>query len=419
MKVEFIFVGTELLLGNIVNTNAFYLSNVCSSLGFVCYNQSVVGDNRERILETIEMSAKRSDIIILNGGLGPTEDDMTKECVCEYLNIKMNMDEDTKKAIEAYFEKKNMPLCDSNYKQALKPEGSMLLKNNNGTAPGFIIEKDGKIFILLPGPPIELENMTKDYVIPYLKTKSDGVINSVTVKMCGVCESEVENRLKDMIDRQTNPTIATYCKEGEVHVRVTAKAEDEKSAHKLLRPIVKEIKSRFGVNVYSTDDEATLESSVVDLLVANNLTVTTVESCTGGLLAGRLINVPGVSEVFKEGRITYSNKSKRKTLGIKKRIIAEHTAVSAEVAELMVKGASAFNKADVIVSVTGLAGPSSDSTNIPVGRVYIGCGVKGNVKVEEYNFAGNREKVRANAVTSALFMMRRCILEYLSESVNG
>ena len=414
MVVEFISVGTEILLGNIVNTNAQFLSQECAALGLSCYYQTVVGDNEERLTETFKTAWKRSDFVILTGGLGPTEDDLTKEVVAKALRKTLVEDAVAKTMIQEYFQKRNIPISDNNWKQAMVIKDSVVLYNDNGTAPGMIVESGEKTAILLPGPPLENIPMFKKYLVEYFESKNSNVIRSVTVKLCGIGESLAEEMIKDLIDSQTNPTIATYAKTGEVHIRVTASGESEKQALKIMKPVIKELKTRFGVNVYSTDEDVTLEKAVVDLLLANHLTVSTVESCTGGLLAGRLINVPGVSEVFKIGHITYSNKAKRKTLGIKKRVIEQYSAVSEEVALEMVRGSEFLTKADVIVSVTGLAGPDGGTEEKPVGLVYIGCSVKGKVVIEEYHFKGNREKIRQSAVSAALVLMRKCILDYYS-----
>ena len=225
--------------------------------------------------------------------------------------------------------------------------------------------------------------------------------------------------VKDMIDAQQNPTIATYAKTGEVHIRVTADAENRKEAQKLLRPVVKELKARFGADVYSTEEDCTLEKAVVDLLLANNLTVTCAESCTGGLISARLINVPGVSEVYKAGLVTYSNKAKRKFLNVKKSTLEKHGAVSAKTAEEMAKGAAAFTKADVALAVTGIAGPDGGTPRKPVGLVYIACSVKEKVTVKEFRFSGNRQKIREATVMAALMLMRSCMLEYFSKMTFG
>lgn len=416
MVVELISVGTELLLGNIVNTNAAYLAEQCANCGLSCFYQTVVGDNEERLQETVKAGLKRSDILILTGGLGPTDDDLTKEVVTKAMKKKLVEDEKAREMIQTYFDNRGMVITKNNWKQALVPEGAIVMYNNNGTAPGLIVESGEKCAILLPGPPNEMKPMFEEYVKDYLKKKNPEVIVSTTVKLCGIGESTVATMIQDMLDQQSNPTIAPYAKTGEVHLRVTAKAADEKSANKLIKPVVKQLKTRLAEYIYTTDENTTLENAIVDLLVANKLTVSTVESCTGGMIAARLINVPGVSDVFKMGHITYSNKAKKKILGVKKRTLEKHTAVSAEVAQEMVKGVEMVSKADVCVSVTGLAGPDGGTAKKPVGLVYIACSVKGNVTVQEYHFNGNRAKIRENATASALTLMRKCILEYMTET---
>ncbi len=415
MTVELISVGTELLLGNIVNTNAAYLAEQCAVLGLSCFYQTVVGDNEERLTETLRTALERSDVILLSGGLGPTQDDLTKETAAKVLGRKMHMDESSRKRLQEFFARRKMEITDNNWKQAMVPEGAIVLANENGTAPGIIMEKDGKRVILLPGPPGELIPMFENAVFPYLAKAQPGVIYSQTVKLCGIGESKAETMVSDLITKQKNPTIAPYAKVGEVHLRITAKASAEKEAKKLIKPVVKELKNRFGMNVYTTEERVTLEQAVVDLLLANHLTVTTAESCTGGLLSARLTSVPGVSEVFKSGQVTYSNKAKHKLLGVKKPSLDKYGAVSENVAKEMAKGAAAASKADVAVAVTGIAGPDGGSPAKPVGLVYIACNVCGKTKVKSYHFSGNRSKVRENSVVAALTLMRQCILEYYSE----
>lgn len=415
MTVELISVGTELLLGNIVNTNAAYLSEKCADLGLSCFYQSVVGDNEERLSAVLKVALERSDIVILSGGLGPTEDDLTKEVSAKVMGRKLFMHEPSKKRIEEFFIRRNLELTENNWKQAMMPEGALVIDNDNGTAPGVIMEGEGKKVILLPGPPNEMVPMFEKKIMPYLSGNDLGVIYSQTVKICGVGESKAETMIKDMISEQTNPTIAPYAKNCEVHLRVTAKATDEKEAKKLVKPIVKELKNRFGPHVYTTNADITLEKAVVDLLIANKLTVSTVESCTGGMLAARLINVSGISEVYKSGYITYSNKAKRRILGVKKGLLEKKGAVSEEVAKAMAKGAAVISRAEVVVSVTGIAGPEGGTEEKPVGLVYIACSVCGKMKVKKYNFSGNRAKIRETTVSSALILMRQCILEYYSE----
>ncbi|MBE5874133.1 MAG: competence/damage-inducible protein A [Lachnospiraceae bacterium] len=419
MVVELICVGTELLLGNIVNTNAAYLSEQCAALGLSCYFQSVVGDHAERMTAVLDCAAKRSDIVIMCGGLGPTEDDLTKEVAAKYCGKELQVDERSMERIAEYFTRRDLKPTENNWKQAMIPEGAVVFDNNNGTAPGMAIETDNVKVILLPGPPNELIPMFEESVIPYLKKLTPGIILSQTVKLCGVSESRVETELKDLIDNQTNPTIATYAKTGEVHIRVTAKADNKKDANKLIKPVVKDIKNRYGQDVYTTDETVTLEKAVVDLLIANELTVTCAESCTGGLLSARLINVPGVSDAYKAGFVTYSNKAKRKHLGVKKTTLQKHGAVSKQTAEEMVKGIALETKADVAVAVTGIAGPDGGTKEKPVGLVYIACDVKGNTTVKEFHFSGNRTKIREATVSAALRLMRSCMLEYFSKVTFG
>ena len=419
MTVEIISVGTEILLGNIVNTNAAYLSEKCAGLGLSCYYQDVVGDNEERLFETIKTALSRADILLLSGGLGPTQDDLTKEVAAKVLGKELYLHEETREAIRKFFEARGLEITDNNWKQAMVPEGCIVLDNPNGTAPGIIMAQDNKHVVLMPGPPNELLPMFETSVIPYLSKLQSCVIYSQTVKICGVGESKAESMVADLIEAQTNPTIATYAKTGEVHLRVTARAEDEKEARKLVKPMIKDLKGRFGNHVYTTDDEVTLEKAVVDLLMANGLPACTVESCTGAMLSARLSNVPGVSEVFKSAYVTYSNKSKRRLLGIKKNILVKYGAVSEQIAREMAKTAAALAKADVCVSTTGIAGPDGGTPEKPVGLVYIGCSVCGKITVKECHFSGSRSKIRESTVSAALSLMRECILAHYSEVTFG
>lgn len=419
MTVEIICVGTELLLGNTVNTNAAFLAEKCAEIGLSCYFQTVVGDNAGRLSEALRIALGRADILILSGGLGPTEDDLTKETAARVMGRKLLLHEESKAAIAGSFEKKGIDPTDNNWKQAMIPEGALVLENHNGTAPGVIIRDKDKHVILLPGPPMELIPMFEESVVPYLNELEPGIIYSRTVKICGVPESRAEMMVRDLIDAQTNPTIATYAKTGEVHIRVTAKAEDEKAAGKLIKPVIKELKARFGNDIYSTEVDTTLEKSVVDLLLANHMTASCAESCTGGLLSARLINVPGVSEVYKCGYVTYSNKAKRKLLNVKKQTLHKYGAVSAQTAEEMVKGLAFVAKSDVSAAVTGIAGPDGGTAEKPVGLVYIACNVKGSITVKEYRFQGSRAAIRDAAAASALMLMRGCMLEYFSKVTFG
>lgn len=411
MVVEILAVGTELLLGNIANTNAQYLSQKCAALGLSVYHHTVVGDNEKRMTDAIKRAFKRSDIVILTGGLGPTEDDMTKEVCAKVMGFELCEDAHTREQIEGYFKAaKRKNITKNNWKQAVVPKGARVLDNHNGTAPGLIMEGEGKVAILLPGPPNELKPLFEEQVAPYLQSIQPETIYSQMVKVCGIGESGAETMILDMIDAQTNPTIATYAKTGEVHLRVTAKAENEEQAKKLVKPVVRELKKRFGINIYTISEDESLEDVVVRLLKKYGLTVTTAESMTGGMLAGRLVNVPGASECFKEGFITYSNKAKRKTLDVGKSTLKKYGAVSEQTAKEMAKGGVFATDSDICVAVTGFAGPE-DTSEEPKGLVYISCYIKDEVFVKEFHFTGNRMKIREQAVVQALDLLRRCIIE--------
>ena len=413
MTVELISVGTEILLGNIVNTNAAYLAEKIALLGLSCYHQSSIGDNEDRMEDAIRLALSRSDIVILSGGLGPTKDDLTKEVTAKVFGRKLYEDPHTKARIQEYFRRvHSKSITDNNWKQALVPEGAIVIDNHNGTAPGLILEdeKNGKTAILLPGPPNEIKPMFERDVAPYLNKKQPEGIYSKMVKVCSVGESRAETMVADIMDAQTNPTLAPYAKTGEVHFRVTAKARDEETAEALMKPMIDELYERFGTRIYTTEEDVTLEEAIVDILKEKKLTVTTAESCTAGLLAGRLMNVPGASAVFNEGYITYSNASKEKIVGVSHETLEKYTAVSRQTAEEMAAGAAKVSGADVAVSVTGIAGPGGGTQEQPVGLVYIGCCVKGKTRVEEFHFTGNRQKNRDYAVVRALTLLREEII---------
>ena len=409
MTAEIICVGTEILLGNIVNTNAAYLAEKCAYLGLSNYYQVVVGDNKERLSETIKTAKDRADVIFLVGGLGPTEDDLTKETAAEVFGKKLVEDAKAKEIILDILTSRGYTVTENNFKQALVPEDSIVIYNENGTAPGIIMEESGKICIMLPGPPNEFIPMVEKQIVPYFINRKKAAIYSKVVKLIDIGESLLAEQISDLIE-MTNPTVATYAKTREVHVRVTASAATEEEAKKLVKPVVKELKNRYPANVYSTNADETLEEAVVALLSKNGLTLTTAESCTGGLLSATIVNVSGASDVFRGGYITYSNKLKRNVIGVKKSSLEKYGAVSEQVAAEMAQGALAEAKADVAVSVTGVAGPGGGTPEKPVGTVFIGCAVKNKVYVEKFSFNGDRNKVRQSSVAAALSMIRRCVL---------
>lgn len=408
MTVELISVGTELLLGNIVNTNANYLSIKCAELGFSIYHQVTVGDNKDRLYEAIDVARDRADIIILTGGLGPTADDISKETLASVLGRELIEDEHTKNRIISYFKSK---ITENNWKQALKIQDSVVIDNDNGTAPGYIVEDNNKIFILLPGPPGEMIPMFENSMLAYLQKLQDKVFVTKMVKTCGIGEARAETMIIDLINKQSNPTIAPYAKNGEVHFRVTASANSYKEAEEIIAPILSELEVRFANNIYTTNENETLEEVVVKLLADNKLTLTCAESCTAGLLSGRIVNVAGASDVFTEGFITYSNQAKIKYLNVNQRTLEEYGAVSEQTAKEMAIGVAKVSGCNVSIAITGIAGPGGGSKDKPVGLVYISCNIDGKIFVNKYNFRGNREKVREQSVVAALDLIRQSIIK--------
>lgn len=410
MKAEIIAIGTEILLGDIINSNAQYLAQELAELGIDMYYQQVVGDNEKRIIHAFNEGFSRSDIIITTGGLGPTDDDLTKEVAAKYFNKELFEDNESIEAIEEYFILQGRHMPENNLKQGLIPQGAIILKNNNGTAPGVIIEENNKTMIILPGPPKEMKPMFEESVKPYLQKKTDSILVSRMIKILGIGESSVAEIVKDLMDNQTNPTIAPYAKEVGVVLRVTAKADDEESAVKLITPVEKEIKNRLGNNVYATED-ISIEDVVAKLLIDKKYTISTAESCTGGMIASTLINYPGISEVFLEGAVTYSNEAKHKRLGVKNETLDKYGAVSEETATEMAIGIAKTAGTNVSIVTTGIAGPSGGTEEKPVGLVYVGVYVNGKVKVEKCIFTGNRSKVRLQATIKGLDMLRRILIE--------
>ncbi|MCR1972439.1 competence/damage-inducible protein A [Clostridium cochlearium] len=409
MNAEIIAVGTEILLGDIVNTNAQFLSKKLAQMGISVYHQSVVGDNSDRLKEELNESFKRSDIVITTGGLGPTKDDLTKEIGAEYFNKEMILDEESLETIKNYFKKQGRKLSKNNEKQAYFPKGSIILPNNFGTAPGCIIEENNKYLIMLPGPPREIIPMFEQHVVPYLKKFNEGVLISKVLKICGMGESQVVTEINHLIENQTNPTVAPYAKENEVTLRLTAKASNEEDALSLIAPLEKEIKDILGDNIYGTDSD-TLEGVIGNFLIENNLSIATAESCTGGLLCGRLVNYPGISKCLVEGIVTYSNDSKMNRIGVKKETLENFGAVSEETALEMAKGVAKTSGADIGISTTGIAGPSGGTDEKPIGLVYIGYYIQGKSFAKRFVFPGNRESIRNRTVTVALDYLRKNLI---------
>lgn len=405
MKAEIITVGTEILLGDILNTNCRYLSRELAAMGIEMYYQITVGDNEERLLKTLEESLNRSDIVICTGGLGPTEDDITKEVCAKYFGYELELHKPSLDAMIERFKHMNRVPTKNNEKQAYFPKEAYILKNDNGTAPGCIMEKEGKMIVVLPGPPREMESMFENYVKPYLSKLTDDVIESEVLRIIGVGESKVENDILDIIDSQTNPTIATYAKGYECTLRITAKAKSVEEAKELIKPMSDEMKRRFGQSLYATG-ETSIEEVVSKMLVENNLKIAVAESCTGGMVSASLINYPGISSVFMEGCVTYSNEAKMKSLGVKKETLDVYGAVSDKCAKEMASGVAARYNTNVGIATTGIAGPDGGTDEKPVGLVYFGIYINGKVISKKYVFNGDRQGVRERATRTILNDLR-------------
>ncbi|MCF8010379.1 MAG: competence/damage-inducible protein A [Clostridiales bacterium] len=406
MQAEILSIGTELLLGDIVNTNAQYLSKKLAEMGIYVYCQAVVGDNPQRIQEAFENAFKKSDMIITTGGLGPTKDDLTKEMAAEYFGKNMVLDEGSLQWITNLFQKQNWKMSEGNKKQAYFPAESIILKNDKGTAPGCIIRENGKTAVLLPGPPQEMKHMFEKGVIPYLAQFQQGIIQSKVLHICGIGESSVAEIIADIIDAQTNPTVAPYAKDMEVTLRITAKARDKDEVNDLIRPVENEIRKRLGESLYG-EGETTLENVIGESLVQKGLTISVAESCTGGIITARLVNYAGISSVLKEGAVTYSNDAKVRSLGVKEDTLSKFGAVSTETAGEMAAGIASVSNTDIGLSTTGIAGPAGGTPEKPVGLVYIGLYIKGETKVKKIQTTGDRKRVRKKTVVFALDWLRR------------
>lgn len=410
-NAEILCVGTELLLGDVVNTNAAYIARKLAMLGIAVYHQSVVGDNPGRLADALADAFSRADLVILSGGLGPTYDDLTKETVAAYFGRKLVRDESVLDEIERYFVARYGPLSTmtpNNRKQADIPEGGRAFHNPNGTAPGILIEGDGKTAILLPGPPRELEPMMDDQVVPYLAERSGRVFVSRTVHLAEIGESAIEAALYDLMQSK-NPTLAPYAKEGEVKLRVTASAKTNEEALALCDEMVQKVyASPVAEYIYGLD-VGTIQEALVSALREKGLTVAVAESCTGGLVAARITDVSGASSVLLGGLVTYTEGAKQSLLGVKKGSLARFSAVSEQVAREMAEGARARLGADIGISTTGYAGPTGGTEADPVGTVYIGIATKDGTSVTRLSLSSLRSRayVRTIATGRALLYALR------------
>ncbi len=407
-NAEIISVGTELLLGNTANTDARDISQMLSELGINVYYHTVVGDNDERLKKAVEIARSRANIIITTGGLGPTYDDMTKQTLAECFGKAIVFDEGEAETIRCYFDRRlhNAGITDNNYRQAMLPEGCTVFHNSCGTAPGCAFESDGIHVLMLPGPPRECVSMFKNCAVPYLRALSDSVIVSHNINIFGKGESVIEDMLRSIMLKLSNPTLAPYAKEGEVMLRLTAKAATESEARELMSPVLAQVLSTLGDNVYSIDADS-FESRVLELLTENKTTIATAESCTGGMISKRLTDVPGASAVFLGGAVSYSNESKTDMLGVPAEVISSYGAVSRECAEKMALGVRARLKADIGISATGIAGPANDSIYKDIGLVYIALAAKDVLYCRRLHLGTDRHRVRTVASNHAFDMLRR------------
>ncbi len=414
MNAEIIAVGTELLLGEILNTNAQFLSQNLSNLGIDVYFQTVVGDNPKRLKETFETALTRADIIILTGGLGPTKDDLTKETVAQTMGLTLELHTESLQKIKVFFSSIHREMTINNEKQAYLPKGCMALENHHGTAPGCLIEHQQKVVVMLPGPPQEMKPMFTKYVYPYLRSKGTNIIYSRVLRIFGVGESALEEMLSDIMENQHNPTIAPYAKQGEVALRITAKCESEETAKKMIAPLEKTIRQRLGFNVYG-EGNTPLAEVVGSLLKEKGKTVAVAESCTGGLLSEQITRSPGISKCFITGAITYSNESKIKLLNVSPQTLDKYGAVSEQTALEMAEGVKRLGGTDIGISITGIAGPDGGTQEKPVGCIYIGVVTNDKSTCKKINLVGDRLKIRNMTAMHALDMIRHLIVEHVSE----
>ena len=402
MIAEILSIGTELLMGQIANTDAQYISGRLSELGIGLYRQQVVGDNPGRVKEALSAALSRADLVITTGGLGPTEDDLTKEMVAEVFGLPMVLDGDSLRAIEAFMGSVGHPMAENNRKQAWFPQGAIILPNACGTAPGCVVEAGEKAVAVLPGPPHELKDMFEKQLAPYLMARSGEHMESRYLRIFGIGESAVENKLRDLF-HSDNPTLALYCGPGEVQARITARGEGTGA---LIGPVADEIRARLGDAVYGEGLDNSIEKVVVGLLRERGETITFAESCTGGMLAARLVDVPGASNVLNEAHVTYADAAKARVLGVKPETLERYTAVSAQCAREMAEGARRVSGATWAAATTGYAGPDGGEDGTPAGTVFIAVSGPDGTTVEERHFKGTRQFVRTVATSWALNAVR-------------
>ncbi len=413
MVAELIAVGTELLLGNVANTDAQIISQGLSALGITVLHHTVVGDNPQRLAEALETARNRADIIITTGGLGPTYDDLTKQTICKTFNRELELHEDILEELKTWFQTKmGKKMPENNIQQAMLPVDCTIFDNPVGTAPGCAFVEDGVHVLMLPGPPFECGYMFEHRAAPYLEKLTDGVIVSHEIRVFGMGESAVEEALHEPMTTLTNPTLAPYAKTNECMVRATARAESREKAEELLTPLVREVCETLGDVVYGVD-VGSLEEVVSGLLAERGLTLAAAESCTGGLLSKRMTDLPGASKVFRGGVVSYVNDVKANVLGVPREVLEQYGAVSGETARAMAEGCRRVCGSDLAVSLTGVAGPERDDWGNEVGTVYAAlAGPEETIcKKLTCGRGRGRDRVRTAAASNALDLIRRFLLK--------
>lgn len=409
MNAEILAVGTELLLGQTVDTHSATMGQILAKTGIACTRRMTVGDNFERIVGALNESLARADVVIAIGGLGPTEDDLTRDAIAQALGDEMVAEPEIEKKLKAFYAMRNIPWIPSVARQAMRPASAELIDNPNGTAPGLLCRKNGKVVIALPGPKGEFVPMAEGPVAEILSRLESGqVIHSRILRICGLGESEVEERIRHL-SHGANPTVAPYAHTGEVHLRITARAHSQEAANKLLHPLEHDIREILGDAVFGTD-ATTLEQAVVDLALLNHATIAVAESMTGGGLGERLTSVDGASSAFLGGVISYVVDVKCDLLGVRKETLKAHGPVSEPVAREMAENVRQSVGATFGVSITGNAGPTSDVDGKPVGLVFVGLAGPAGTNVDQTRYRGTREDIRRRATQLALLRLRQALL---------
>ena len=403
---EVLCVGTEILIGDIVNTNAAYISQRLASLGIDQYHQSVVGDNPVRLKGFLAEALERADIVIMTGGLGPTYDDLTKETVAELMGKEMELHKPSYDRLKEFFDSRNIVMTENNVKQAYMPKGCIVMQNNNGTAPGAIIENEetGKAVVILPGPPREMKPMFEESVVPYLESRSEWLFVSKNINIFGMGESAVENELIDIMKSSVNPTVAPYALDGEVRLRITSKTNTKEEGERLCDGMIERLKAtKVGGFIYGVDTN--LETALVSRLSEKGMKIAAAESCTGGMVTQKLTNVSGASAVLDGSVVSYANEIKARLLGVSEDVLREKGAVSEECALQMAEGVRRLMGADIGVSVTGIAGPTGGTAEKPVGTVYIAVSTADGSSAKLLNIRNNgREYIRNISAKNVLHL---------------